>query len=140
MATFNKFNLTVDDLAKALDNLSTDSLKVILTNTTPVATWHSYPADVSGELSTANGYTSGGATVPSTGATNSSGTETVAGSSVTWTASGGNVGPFEYVVLFDSTSGKLLGWWDYVSAITLNGTNGDSFTWAPTGNVLFTIS
>ena len=58
---------------------------------------------------------------------------------MSWTASGGNVGPFEYVILYDSASSKLLGWWDYGSAVTLNGANGDSFTFAPSGAVLFTL-
>ena len=138
MAAFNKFNLTVDDFANGLDNLNADALKVVLTNNAPQASWHNY-SDVTGELSTGNGYTAGGAVVPSTSATNSGGVETVAGSSVTWTASGGNVGPFEYVILYDSASSKLLGWWDYGSAVTLNGANGDSFTFAPSGAVLFKL-
>jgi hypothetical protein len=138
MSAFVKFNLTVQDLATALDNLATDSLKVILTNTTPLATWHSY-SDVTGELATGNGYTAGGAVVPSTGASNASGLETIAGSAITWTAGPSNMGPFEYAILYDSTSGKLLGYWDYGFATTLSGANADTFTWTPTGSTLFTI-
>ena len=37
MAAFNKFNQFVEDLAKGVHNLDTGALKVLLTNTAPVA-------------------------------------------------------------------------------------------------------
>ena len=61
MASFNKFNCFVQDVANALHDMKTGTAqvyKVYLTNTAPVATNTVYntPAD----LSTANGYTAGG--------------------------------------------------------------------------------
>jgi hypothetical protein len=58
---------------------------------------------------------------------NSSGTVTVTGTNVTITASAGSVGPFRYVVLYNSTAGSvpLVAYWDYGSNLTLN--DGDSF-------------
>lgn len=44
------------------------------------------------------------------------------------TASGGAVGPFRYVYIYDdgSTNDKLIGYYDYGSALTLN--DGDTLT------------
>lgn len=141
MATANKFSGFTHALATKLVNLNTDVLKVMLTNTLPVATNNVY-ADVSGtELATGNGYTTGGGTVTGVTSTNATGTETVSGASFTWTSVTGTMGPFRYVVLYDSTAtaGNLIEWWDYGSAVSLNGANGDQFTWTPTGSVLLTL-
>jgi hypothetical protein len=58
----------------------------------------------------------------------SSGTAKLTGNNVVFTASGGTIGPFRYVVLYNSTpaNGNLIGWWDYGSGLTLNA--GDTFT------------
>lgn len=128
MATFNKFNQFVGDEAHKLHDMNTgttDVYKVYLTNTTPVATNTVYntPAD----LSTANGYTATGTTIGTiTGAQVSGAFSFSGGTNPSWTASGGSIGPFEYAVLYNSTSGKLIGWWDYGTALTL--TNGNTFT------------
>lgn len=118
-ATFNKFNCFVQDVGRGIHNLNSDTLKVYLTNTLPVATNTVYntPAD----LSTANGYTAGGAAMTSTAYSQTSGTATLTGTGPTITASGGSVGPFRYVVLYNSTAAakNLIGWYDYGSAVTL---------------------
>lgn len=128
MAVFNKFNSFVGDIANKLHNLNsgtTDVFKVYLTNTAPVAsnTTYNTPAD----LATANGYTAGGQSIAPITGTDPSGTFSFSGgANPTWTAAGGNIGPFEWAVLYNSTSGRLIGWWDYGTAITL--TNGNTFT------------
>ena len=132
MATFNKLNNVAALPWNGGCILSTDVLKIILTNTTPVAT-NSVYADVSGnELATANGYTAGGATVTTVSSTQSAGLWKFIGTaaSPTWTASGA-VGPFRFVILYDSTPTTpflkpLLGWWDYGSSLTMQ--SGDTFT------------
>jgi hypothetical protein len=138
MAAFNKFNAFTEHLAEKVHDLDLDTLKVLLTNTAPVAT-NSVKADLT-EIGAGNGYTAGGEdTTNST--SRASGTTSVIGVDVVWTASGGSIGPFQYVVLYNDTPASpadpLIGWWDYGSAITL--LTGETFT-ADFGSSMFTIA
>ena len=114
MATFNKFNQFVQDLAEKKHDLSADELDVYLTNNTPDAAADLVKADLI-ELGTGNGYT-GPVDTQNTGA-EAGGTYTLTGTKVVITASGGVIGPFRYVVLFNTTqttpADPLIGWWDY---------------------------
>src|ERR1044072_7166252 len=100
MASFNKFNQFVEDLANGVHNLGSDTLKVYLSNTTPDAAADAIKADLA-EISTGNGYT-GPVDTQNTGA-ESGGTYTLTGTKVVVTASGGSVGPFRYVPLYNDT-------------------------------------
>lgn len=126
MATFNKFNSFVEYLAEKTFNLQTDTLKIMLTNTAPVAT-NTVKANLT-EISAGNGYSAGGATVTVSSSGQTSGTYKLVIDDVTFTASGGSIGPFRYFVLFSdtATNDELIGWWDYGSSITL--ANGESVT------------
>jgi hypothetical protein len=132
LATFNKLNSVAALPWNGGCNLATDALKVMLTNTPPVATNQVYGDVSGGELTTANGYTAGGATVTTISSTQTSGLWILLAScaSPTWSASGA-VGPFRYVIVYDTTpttplNKPLLGWWDYGAAIVMQ--NGDTFT------------
>ena len=57
MANFNKFNAFVADVANKVHNLGSDTLKVLLTNTAPVAT-NAVKADLT-EIAAGNGYSAG---------------------------------------------------------------------------------
>jgi hypothetical protein len=124
MAAFNKFNNFVHYLMQGKMNFSSgaDVLKDLLTNTAPVAT-NSVKADLT-EISAGNGYTAGGTTIGSSATANSSGTETLSGSNVVFTASGGNIGPFRYVVELrrhaqryaDRPADRLVGLWQQYHA------------------------
>lgn len=122
-ATFNKFNQFVEDLAQKVHNFTSgqDVLKVMLSNVAPVA-GNSVKADLT-EISAGNGYTAGGTAVGSTDGQQTSGTLKLTGNDVVFTASGGSIGPFRYVILYNDTptspADPLIGWWDYGSAITL---------------------
>lgn len=125
MAAANKFNIFGLNLTNKVHNLGSDTLKVLLTNTAPVAT-NAVTADIT-QISNGNGYTTGGSTASLTSNTQTSGTEKLILVSVTFTATGA-VGPFRYAVLCNSTAsgGPLMLWWDYGSSVTL--ANGDTFT------------
>lgn len=137
MAAFNKFNSFVEALAEKVHNLGSDTLKVMLTNTAPVAT-NSTKANLT-EISAGNGYTAGGNTAAVTSSSQTSGTyRLILGDPATFTASGGSIGPFQYAVLYNdsATNKELIGWWDYGSSITL--ASGESFAvdFDPTTGVL----
>jgi hypothetical protein len=127
MAAFNKFNQFVEDLAEKVHNLGADTIKVLLTNTAPVA-GNSVKADLT-EISAGNGYTAGGTQATIASSAQSSGTYKLVLSDVTFTAAGGSIGPFRYAVLYNDTptapADPLIGWYDYGSSITL--TDGNSF-------------
>lgn len=121
MTGFNKFDTFVEHLAEGVMNLESDTLKIVLTNTAPLAA-NSVLADLT-EITAGNGYTAGGvpATVSASGQTG--GTYKLVIDDLTITASGGAIGPFRYFVLIDDTPTSpvdpLIGWWDYGSSITL---------------------
>lgn len=130
MATYTKFECFVGDLnGKVHDLLGTagstaDTLKIYLSNTAPTVSTNAVKSDLA-EITEQNGYTAP-VTTANVGA-RSGGTFTLTGTNVTITASGGSVGPFRYIVLYNSTAGTtpLVAYWDYGSALTLN--DGDSF-------------
>jgi hypothetical protein len=126
MANYNNFNSFVSDLAQKVHNLNADTLKIMLTNTAPSAS-NTVKSNIT-EIGAGNGYTAGGAVASFVSGNDTSGTYKLILSPVSWTASGGSIGPFEWAVLYNSStaSGNLIGWWDYGTAITL--TNGNTFT------------
>jgi hypothetical protein len=138
MATFNKHNAFVENLAEGVHNLGSDTLKVLLTNTAPTAS-NSVKANLT-EISAGNGYTAGGTQSTITSSSQTSGTYKLVLADVVFTASGGTIGPFRYADLYNDTptspADPLIGWWDYGSSITLQDT--ETFTWDadPTNGIL----
>lgn len=126
MATFNKFQPFVEYQAEGALNLGSDTLKVMLTNTAPLAT-NGVKTDIT-EISAGNGYTAGGTAATISSSSQTSGTYKLVLADVVFTASGGSIGPFRYAVLYDDTSTAkvLIGYWDYGSSITL--ASGESIT------------
>ena len=125
MASFNKFNAFVNDLADKVHNLSSDALKIMLTNTAPVAT-NAVKTDIT-EIAAGTGYSTGGAAASLVSSGQASGTYKLVLGQPTFTASGGSINTFRYAVLYNSTaaSGNLIGWWDYGTSLTV--TSGNSF-------------
>jgi hypothetical protein len=128
MATYTKFNQFTEDLCKKVHNLDTDTLKIMLTNTLPVAT-NAVKANLT-EIGAGNGYAAGGATAVFSSGAQTSGTFKLILADVTFTGAGGSIGPFQYAVLYNDTptspAKPLIAWWDYGTSITV--TNGNSFS------------
>lgn len=141
MAAYTKYNIFVEDLGNKVHDIfgTNDTFKVMLSNTAPNVATHAVRADVT-ELGTANGYTSGGIDIQND-STRSGGTVTETSVDVVWTASGGSIGPFRYVIMYNDTptspADPLIAYWDYGSSITLNDT--ETFT-VDFGASLFTLA
>lgn len=129
MASFTKFQPYVEYQFEGAMNLGSDTLKVMLCNTAPVNT-NGVKADLT-EITAENGYSAGGTQATTSSSAQTSGTYKLVLADVTFTASGGSIGPFRYAVLYDDTptspADPLIGFWDYGSSITL--ATGESFTW-----------
>lgn len=108
-----------------MHNLGSDTLKVMLTNTAPVAT-NTVAANIT-QISAGTGYTTGGTAATISSSAQTSGTYKLVLADVTFTATG-SMGPFRYAVLYNDTASndELIGYWDYGSSITLQ--NGETFT------------
>ena len=118
MATYNKFNQTVEDIANGVYNCATDQFTVALTVGAPVAT-NSVLADL-----TQIAYTNLSArdlTTSSSGQT--SGTFTQLFADLVLTASGGPVAAFQYITIYNNTPTSpldpLLCFYDFGSSLVL---------------------
>ena len=119
MATYTKFQVFVENVAEKVHNLGSDALTVALTNSAPIAT-NTVLTDI-----TQITYTNCSARVPTiTTSAHTTGTYKLVLADLTLTATGGTVGPFRYVVLYNDTptspADPLIGFYDYGSSITLN--------------------
>lgn len=120
MASYVKYEKYIEFLCnKEIDAFgTTDTYKIILSNTAPNVATHTVLADAS-DLSTSGGYTAGGQDTQND-STRSGGTVTETAVDVLWTATTG-FGPFRYVIRYDDThaSDALINYWDYASSISL---------------------
>lgn len=103
-ASLTFYNSFREYVADGTIDLDTHTFKVMLVASgyTPSAA-HTVKADVTNELSTANGYTAGGATLGSVTWGHSGGTATFDAADTTWTASGGSI-VARYAVIYDDTA------------------------------------
>lgn len=120
MATFNKFNSFVEALAEKVHNLGSDTLKVMLTNTIPLAT-NTVKTDIT-EITPQFGYSAGGTATTITSSAQTAGTYKLIITSVVFTGAAGSFGPYQYAVLYNdtATNDELIGWWNYGSALSTN--------------------
>ena len=138
MSVFNKHQSFVEYLAEQVYNLGSDTLKVMLTNSAPLAT-NSVYANLT-PITAEHGYSAGGTQAAVSSSAQTSGTYKLVLNDVVFTASGGTIGAFRYADLYDDTptspADPLIGWWDYGSSITLQ--DSETFTWDadPTNGIL----
>lgn len=142
MATYNKFQDFSEQLVRGVHDWDAHTFKVALTNTAPVAT-NTVLADIT-QISGTNGYTTGGNATTIT-VSETTGTTTVNGTQVVFTASGGSMGPFRYYVLYNDTATSpadaLIAWWDHGSAVTLADTETFTVKFSnATPGAIFTLS
>lgn len=96
---YDSFKLWMGDGTFDMD---ADTFKILLTsNTYTPALTHSVLADITNEVASGNGYTTGGATLATIAWTKSGSTTTFdATVDPSWTASGGSIGPARKAVIY----------------------------------------
>jgi hypothetical protein len=123
MATWTKFQDFSEQLHKGVHNFGSHTFKVALTNTAPVNTQTQWSVGNHPAPAAANGYTAGG-TATTIAVSETTGTTTVTGTEVVFTATAGGIGPFRYAVLYNdsatSPADAAIAFTDYASSITLN--------------------
>ena len=141
MATFTKFLPFVEALAEKKHDLGTDTFFVQLLNSVPTNT-NAVETDLPADLGSGFGYTAGGVTCgAATGSAQAAGVYKLTIADKVITAAGGSIGPFRYVVLFNNTATNkdLIGWYDYLSSITLLDTETLTIDFDGTNGVLTII-
>lgn len=136
MAVYTKFQPFVENLAEGVHNLATGALTVALTNTAPNA------SDATLSQITQISYTNCSSRVITTSTSSqTAGTYSLVLTDLTLTATGGTVGPFRYVVIYNDTptspADPLIAYYDYGSSITLADT--ETFL-IDFGSSLFTLA
>ncbi len=97
------------ELANARIDFASDTFKIILMATGfifDIDSHHGYTDVSASELANGNGYTTGGATLAGVAVTEDDANDRtdVTWNNVTWTASGGSIGPTPGAIIFDDTA------------------------------------
>lgn len=142
MAAFVVVHEFGNEVADESHDLAADTFKAVLTNTAPTQAGSAVLADIT-QISNGNGYTTGGVTLSSvTFAETGSGTGVweFDAAAFSWTASGGSIGPFRYVVIYNDTAAndEILGYADYGTSVSI--TDGNSLTVTPGANGILRIT
>jgi hypothetical protein len=118
VAAFAKFHSFVEALAEKVHNLGSDQLVVALTNTAPTSA-NTVLSDITQVAYT---YCSS-RNLTTSSSSQTSGTYSLVLADLTLTATGGGIGPFRYVVIYNDTptspADPLIGYYDYGSSITV---------------------
>lgn len=142
MAAYNKINGFVENLAEKVFNLQSDTITVALSNTAP-GSEGTPPTGATSAAKLANvtqiAYTNLSSRVLTVSSSSqSAGTYSLVIADLVLTASGGSVGPFRYIYIYDdtATNDELICYFDYGSSITL--ADGETLT-LDFGANLFTL-
>ena len=142
MASFVKFEIFPKDILAGVHDFSSDDFRMVLTNTLPVAATDEVFADLT-EIAETGGYATGGYALANEALSEASGVAKFVADDLTITASGGNVGPFRYLVVINNTptspADPLCFFYDYGEALTL--ADGESLSVDFDGtNGIFTVT
>jgi len=133
MVSFTKIYSFVEFLAEKRINLGSDQLVIALTNTAHTSTW-----DELVDLTEVSYTNCSSRNITTTSSAQTTGTYKLVLADLVLTASGGTVGAFRYVYIYDdtATNNDLICYFDYGSSLTLQ--DGDTFTidFDPTNGVL----
>lgn len=137
MVAFVKHNVFVQDLARKLHNLHTDTIKVALSTSDPAAT-DVYTA-LANEVANGNGYTTGGPALANQSAVQTAGSLKFDADDPSWTGAGAGF-TFRYATLYNSTAAakNVVNHWDFGSAQTVNA--GDVLALVFAGGGILTIA
>lgn len=124
MATFTLFNSFAGKVGDGTIDLDTHTFKCALTNVAPVAT-NTVLADIT-QIAAGSGYSTGGVALTNVVYTEpSAGTWRWDSDNIVFTASGGAMATFRYLVIYDDTaaSDNLVGYYDAGSQSLADGTS-----------------
>jgi len=120
-SSYQKFRQFVEDLAKGVHDLDAHTFKVALSNVAPSVD-NAVLADIT-QIADGYGYAAGGLAAAFTSSEQTAGVMKLILQDVTFTASGGAIGPFRYAILYNDTptapADPLIAFWDRGSEITL---------------------
>ena len=119
MASYVKFQPFVEHLAEKVHNLGSDQLAIALCNTAPTAT-----EGVLADLTQVSYTNCSSRNLTTSTSAQTAGTYKLVLADLVLTATGGSVGPFRYVVIYNDTAvspatDALIAYFDYGSSITL---------------------
>jgi hypothetical protein len=123
MPVFNKFYSFAEAVMESVHNFGSDSLKIAATNTAPSPNQTQFdPGSLHPPPVNVNGYPSGGASLIVTQSSQSGGLYKLIADDLIFLASGGALGPFRFLILYNDTApnDELIGWWDYLASLTLS--------------------
>jgi hypothetical protein len=120
MAAVVLFGCFTVDLANGVHDFTTHAFKVALTDTAPTASTDTVFADIV-EIAAGNNYAAGGADIPLNSPIAGPPVPIEFSDTVAVEPIGGLVGPFRYVVFYNSTApgSPLIGYADYESSISI---------------------
>ena len=131
MAVFTLFNSFKRYLADGTIDLDSHAFKAVLSDVAPNVASNTILANIT-QIANGNGYTTGGQALTSvTWAETGAGTGIFqfTAADIGWTAVGGSIGPFRWIVIYDDTptapADPLVGYWDYGGDLSVP--NGNAF-------------
>jgi hypothetical protein len=129
MAAYVKYHDFADQLVRGVHDFDAHTFKVVLSNTAGTMTQTNTMLSEITQISGTNGYTTGGTATTLT-MSETTGTMTLQGTQVVFTAAGGTMGSFQYYALYNDTATSpadaLIACWDHGSVVSL--ADGESFT------------